>query len=314
MTVAADTDEEPAHKRPRFEEPAHKRPKFEDDVERCDPADAVDDEGVIANGWAIDVDATPETLQDKDLSRFALVPDEEYISVDLSDKCLHHLVPGGDAWSAKSNVQSPWAVWVTPPLLSPTECDEWVRRAEEQSLETGDFIFKAGRNGFERMKTGARRYSATSLIVDQAFAKVMQERIREAVPQSLSDGRSFRGVRESFLLTRYVEGQYFAPHFDGCMKDGGEGCMAGFTVVLFLSDDFEGGATHYLPGQGSEVSRPLALRPSQGCAIVHRVVSVLHCGGRVLKGTKYIMQFSLMYDAASADAAVNLVKPLRWGA
>jgi len=90
--------------------------------------------------------------------------------------------------------------------------------------------------------------------------------------------------------------------------------VVGLLAVLYLNDDFEGGATHYLPGQGSEVGQAIAVRPCRGCAVVHRGVSVLHCGGRVLSGTKYIMQFSLMYEAPHGDAGRDLTQPLRWGA
>jgi len=288
------------------EEPSSKRQKREDD--------AGDDEVIIANGWEIDADVTPETLHDRDRSRFALSPDDSYRSVDLTDKRLHNLVPGGEAWTDRADVLSPWAVWATPMLLNPTECDRWIHRAEDEALEVGDFIFKVGRHGYQRMKTGARRHSATRLIQEEAFAKLMEDRIRGVVPPVLSDGRRFQGVKPSFLLTRYVEGQYFAPHFDGCMKGDDNGWISVFTAVLYLSDDFEGGATHYLPGQGSEVGQAIAVRPCRGCAVVHRVASVLHCGGKVLDGVKYIMQFGLMYEASHGDAARDLIKPLRWGA
>jgi len=306
MTVSAVGDTQ--------QEPDAKRPKLGGNTEQQEVAQAGDDEVIIANGWEIDAGATPATLQAKDHSRFALTPDDHYRAVDLTDRCLNHLVAGGEAWIDKSEVQSPWAVWATPALLSPTECCQWIQRAEHEGLETGDFIFKTGRNGFERMQTGARRHSATRLIEDKAFATLMEERIREVVPKLLADGRRFRGVRQSFLLTRYVEGQYFAPHFDGCTEDSGDGSMNAFTVVLYLNGDFDGGATHYLPGQGSEINQPIAVRPCPGCAVVHRVVSVLHCGGQVLKGKKYIMQFTLMYSAATERTAKNLEKPLRWGA
>jgi len=288
------------------EEPSSKRQKLEDDTG--------DDELIIANGWEIDENATPETLHDQDRSRFALSPDDSYRSVDLTDKRLHHLVPGGEAWTDKSDALSMWAVCATPMLMNPAECEQWIHRAEEEALETGDFIFKTGRNGYERMKTGARRHSATRLIQEEGFAKIMEDRLRGMVPLALADGRRFQGVKPSFLLTRYVAGQYFAPHFDGCMKDFNTGWLSAFVAVLYLNDDFEGGATHYLPGQGSEVGQAIAVRPCRGCAVVHRGVSVLHCGGRVLSGTKYIMQFSLMYEAPHGDAGRDLTQPLRWGA
>jgi hypothetical protein len=95
------------------------------------------------------------------------------------------------------------------------------------------------------------------------------------------------------------------------------GCAGAFTCVLYLTDDFVGGATLYLPGQGSEVGAAVAVRPMRGCASVHRTITVLHAGARLEPGpaNKYIMQFALMYDAPEDDAAANLlVRPLRWGA
>jgi hypothetical protein len=49
------------------------------------------------------------------------------------------------------------------------------------------------------------------------------------------------------------------------------------------ADDFEGGATYYLPAEdkGSEVEQSFAIQPPAGCATVHRGVTVLHAGGEV---------------------------------
>mmetsp|Transcript_56538 Transcript_56538/g.83004 ORF Transcript_56538/g.83004 Transcript_56538/m.83004 type:complete len:145 (-) Transcript_56538:288-722(-) len=143
----------------------------------------------------------------------------------------------------------------------------------------------------------------------------MHQRISQQVPAQLQDGRMFRGVNSQFLITRYVEGQYFAPHFDGHILNLEEGpfkgCITEFTAVVYLSDDFEGGHTHYLPGQNSEVGFPaVAVRPPPGCASVHRQGTVLHSGGAVTKGYKYIMQFTLLYEPPSTEMHPAL---LRWG-
>ena len=84
-------------------------------------------------------------------------------------------------------------------------------------------------------------------------------------------------------------------------------------MVLYLSDDFVGGATHYLPGQGSEVAQAVALRPNLGCASVHRQGTVLRSGGEVLEGIKYIMQFFLYYESGGPPEPREMSN-LRWGA
>ncbi|KAG8464013.1 hypothetical protein KFE25_000181 [Diacronema lutheri] len=273
----------------------------------------------IANGWEIDAAVTASTLRAEDRARFALgEPDAAYRQVDVSDCAWHGIVPGSEAYPARPPL-SPWAVWTTARLLTLAECRRWIERADSMRLERGDFIFKTGRGGFERMPTGMRRLSQTCLVEDADFAALIEGRLYSAggVPETLSDGRSFRGVRPSFLVTKYETAEYFAPHFDGCsvVRDDTahcalHGCVGAFTCVLYLSEDFEGGATHYLAGQGSEVAQPVAVRPKPGCAVVHRTVTVLHAGGRLERGHKWIMQFALCYDAPEDDS----VKPLRWGA
>jgi hypothetical protein len=152
-------------------------------------------------------------------------------------------------------------------------------------------------------------------VEDTEFAAVMKARLNDKVPATLADGRRFGGVGSNFLVSRYVAGQYFAPHFDGRGSGGFslKGHMAEFTVVLYLSDDFVGGATHYLEGQGSEVNQSVALRPGLGCAAIHRQGTVLHSGGALHEGTKYIMQFFLYYEAPSKPEPRSLTN-LRWGA
>ena len=305
----------------------------------------------VANGWNIDFEAKPGTLNATDRSRYALQPNSSYRTVDLSSGEWTGIIPGGEAWGevdggaqgGGEEVRSPWAVWATTPLLSRDECNEWVRRfvpssnnddhggfdngewdtnnnddgtgAEKKlELETGDFIFAGGPWGLSRLHTGARRHSATKLVEDSDFSALMEHRLKGQVPEELADGRKYGGVTtSSFLVSKYEPNQYFAPHFDG--RGSGrfsDTHTAEFTVVLYLTDDFVGGATHYLPGQGSEVTQAVALRPNLGCATVHRQGTVLHSGGRVLDGTKYIMQFFLYYESGVSEP--REMTNLRWGA
>jgi len=292
--------------------------EVETEVAKCDEEqDEVETE--VANGWNLRTDAIPSTLSAAERTKFAISPDETYRTIDVSSKTWQGIIPGGEAWTTENDdsveeVRSPWAVWTTKPLLSPTECTEWVQRSETLELETGDFIFAGNAEfGHSRLHTGARRHSATRMIADPSFAAVLQSRLEGQVPTEIIGGRKYGGVGESFLVSRYVPGQYFAPHFDG--RGSGlntEAQCSEFTVVVYLSDDFVGGATHYLKGQGSEVKQSVAVRPERGCASIHRQGSVLHAGGAVEKGTKYIMQFFLHYEAPTVPEPRPMTN-LRWG-
>ena len=300
------------------------------------PTTAVDDrariELEVANGWTMRKDAVPSTLTTDERSRFALLADDSYripgVAADRDEwyKKWRGVVKGGAGWESSTTdgaetVRSPWAVWTTSELLTAAECLTWIKWTEEEAeLETGDFVFAGGKYGHSRLPTGARRHSSTRMVVDDEFAALMTKRLAgHGVPKQLADGREYCGVGTNFLVTKYVKGQYFAPHFDGRNSVGGlsppDGrvCVAEFTVVLYLSDDFEGGATLYLPGQGSEVVDLVAVRPARGCAVIHRQGTVLHSCEALLDGTKYIMQMGLCYEAPAVPEPRPMTN-LRWGA
>ncbi len=171
-----------------------------------------DIDDIIANGHNINQDATPESLTDDEKSKFA-------ISSANSSHYTYKLVISRSNWKAQTiadgapvfvdgkriEPSAPAAVWTDGPFLSEDECCSWIKRAEEEGLETGDFIFKQGYGGMERMKTGARRSSATRLVVDAAFTRCMEERLASTLPATLKDGRRLLGLRESFLLSRSGE-------------------------------------------------------------------------------------------------------------
>lgn len=289
--------------------------------------DDFDDDPVVAevaNGWNLRPEASPSTLSEAERARFAISPNETYrkleIEIDVSSssksKSWQGIVPGGEAWTNGEEVRSPWAVWTTGSILSPSECDEWIRRGQTLEFETGDFIFAGNsKQELSRLPTGARRHSATRLVEDPGFARDLGSRLQGLIPPEILGGRKYAAIGDSFLVSRYQPGQYFAPHFDGRgsgFGDGRDGCSE-FTVVLYLSDDFVGGATHYLSGQGSEVQQSVAVRPARGCACIHRQGSVLHAGGAVEKGTKYIMQFMLHYESPKVPEPRPMTN-LRWGA
>lgn len=62
-------------------------------------------------------------------------------------------------------------------LLPDKRCAAWVARAEELQLETGDFVFAGGSWGLSRIHTGARRHSATRVVMDEGFAALMKTRL-----------------------------------------------------------------------------------------------------------------------------------------
>jgi hypothetical protein len=265
----------------------------------------------VANGWPVEANATPATLAGDARSRYSLSPDSTYASETSSDGQWRGIVPG--VATEADEPRSRWAVFTTTQVLSVEECTSWVARAEALELEDGDFIFATGgqdsSRGWRQARGGTAPHgSSTTRSLRAPCRSGSQGRCRRRLPTGADSASSSRA------FSKYVPGQYFAPHFDGRGAGlAGMGRTAEFTAVLYLSNDFVGGATHYLPGQGSEVAQAVALRPCQGCAAVHRQGSVLHAGGAVESGTKYIMQFLISYDAPRHAESRRLTN-LRWGA
>jgi len=83
-----------------------------------------------------------------------------------------------------------------------------------------------------------------------------------------------------------------------------------FSVVIFLSDDFDGGETRFYEekakqarrgkGRGRKFDNRLrfAVRPPVGSAVVFDHL-LLHEGAEVTRGTKYAVRSDLIYATAS---------------
>ena len=221
--------------------------KEHDSVELADNDKENDIENIISNGFAIDPLASPSSLDLNTKRKFALRSNGCQWNISPQNFLESAALVKEDSSGLKNNgIDFPAAVFTTPKLLESEECMDWIQRAESINFEEGDFIFKTGKKGYDRMATGGRRNSATMVVTDLKFAQDMASKLRSSgiVPLVLNDGRKFVGVRNSFLVSRYRTGQYFAPHFDGtslAFDDLSKPvAQAEYVVVLYLTNDFEG--------------------------------------------------------------------------
>ena len=129
-------------------------------------------------------------------------------------------------------------------------------------------------------------------------------------------------LNETFRICKYTKGGYFFPHFDGGF-DRGVYNRSIQTFMLYLNDGFEGGNTnffreegeeegegeeeekgkgkgkgmkrgqrHYMPPREEEVVKKV--RGRSGMALIFNS-QLLHDGGVVEGGEKYIMRSEIMY-------------------
>jgi len=158
-------------------------------------------------------------------------------------------------------------------------------------------------------------------------------RVREVLPQEVA-GKTLLGLNRRWRLYRYQEGNAYRKHLDGAWPasgsrvglDGkeeyvydahGGNTRSRYTFIVYLNDDFEGGATtFFVPKDGSEgtlQSRPV--RPRVGWASVfphgETGVPLLHEGSPVVTGAKYLLRTDVVYTSPESSQAFKEAKRLR---
>lgn len=158
-------------------------------------------------------------------------------------------------------------------------------------------------------------------------------RVKDLLPQEI-DGDRLVGLNRRWRLYRYLAGNAYRKHLDGAWpasgvrvsSDGrkqylydayGGSTRSRYTFIVYLSDDFEGGATTFFVPQvgveGTLQARPV--QPRRGFATVfphgETAVPLLHEGSPVISGTKYLLRTDVVYASTEPAAAILRAKRLR---
>ncbi len=171
-------------------------------------------------------------------------------------------------------------------VLAPAECDALVQRIDALSPAAAPITTA---RGFV-MRPDIRNNERV-MFDDVAMAARLFERLAPVLPGQLlnRDGELLGkpcGLNERFRGYRYSPGQRFAPHFDGAfIRNPHE--ASELTVLLYLNDGFEGGATAFCDW-GARVE------PRRGQALLFQHL-VLHEGQEVTAGRKYVLRSDVMY-------------------
>lgn len=154
-------------------------------------------------------------------------------------------------------------------LLSPTVCDKFIQLLDNDELilvERGDMAT------YER-----------NVWICEAFATDLYGRILPHLPEGTVR------CNEYFRFSKYTPGQEFKMHTDGTNQDK-YGNRSKYTVNIFLNEGFRGGETDFYDNEG-ELS--VHAEPMVGRAVLFDR-EILHCGNKVLAGTKYLLRTDVM--------------------
>lgn len=165
------------------------------------------------------------------------------------------------------------------------------------------------------------------LLASEEQNRALFERVRPSLPAQAA-GAPLLGLNRRWRLYRYEEGNKYRKHVDGAwpasgartLPSGAEeyvydvhggGARSHFTFIVYLNDEFEGGATTFFVPKGAKEgtleSRPV--RPRTGSATVFPhgdcPQPLLHEGSPVEKGVKYLLRTDVVYGTASSAGAAK---------
>jgi hypothetical protein len=169
-------------------------------------------------------------------------------------------------------------VFTLHPILDYRECQALIGRAEAVGFEMASIITARGAQVVEEVRNNDR-----VIIDDEALAAALWERVHEYVPRSLM-GREVMGLNERFRFYRYVPGQRFRWHSDGCFqRENGERSL--LTFMIYLNEGYTGGHTRF---EWTQVSGRTGMALVFGHGLIHE--------GAVLEtGRKYVIRSDVMY-------------------
>ncbi|MEM7291971.1 MAG: 2OG-Fe(II) oxygenase [Pseudomonadota bacterium] len=188
-------------------------------------------------------------------------------------------------------------------VLSSRECEQFVAVTEAMGYHP-DSPVSLGHD--------VRHNHNVNWVVDASVDEPIWARCRPHVHERIH-GALPLGINARFRFYRYREGDFFKPHTDGAWPgsrvidralhyDAYGDRESMFTILLFLSDDYDGGSTRfYVPNpdgfpmntQGISVSTPrgAALCFPHGSHPDHCV----HAGDPITRGAKYIIRSDILY-------------------
>jgi len=161
-------------------------------------------------------------------------------------------------------------------------------------------------------------------IVDDTTHELLWQRVAPFCTDDdgIFSGCAGLGLNQRFRFYRYGEGDFFQPHTDGAWPgsrviDGAlvtnafDDRYSQMTFLIFLNDNFEGGATRFLVNaddprsparRGDRVKIVDVRTPAGGVLCFPHGMHPLHClhsSEPIVSGTKYIIRTDLLYPSAA---------------
>lgn len=166
-------------------------------------------------------------------------------------------------------------------LLTPNECARHLGFLQHQRLEPAKVI---SASGAQRYKPELRNHRVVER-EDHDLADLLTTRITPHAPDAI-EGALLDATNPAWRYFIYEPGDHFGPHTDVGWRDGER--LTRMTLLVYLNDDFEGGATRF------HVSPELEITPARGMGLLFQH-AIIHEGLELKAGTKAVLRSELFY-------------------
>ncbi len=170
-------------------------------------------------------------------------------------------------------------------VMTPDECAQLIAKIESLGPKVATINTRAGTVVDRDVRNNDR-----VIFDDQELADRILARIGDKAPETIH-GMELVGANERFRCYRYKPGMRFAPHSDGSFYRN-ERERSCYSCLVYLNEDFEGGATTFL------TDPEVAVQPIRGMALLFQH-PIIHEGSIVTSGVKYVCRTDLMYRRQS---------------
>ena len=171
-------------------------------------------------------------------------------------------------------------IFVLENFLSKEECVALIEKSEQIGYEEAKV--QTGANTQSMLKSV--RDNDRILYKDEALANQLYERALPLLSNEIGNYDRI-GLNELFRFYKYSPGQRFKMHRDGSFKRN-EREKSFFTFLIYLNDEFEGGAT--------EFEDLFTIQPKTGDLLVF-YHPYRHEGKKIESGYKYALRSDIMY-------------------
>ena len=173
-------------------------------------------------------------------------------------------------------------------FLSAAECDDYIRLGEATGFEEAPITTSWGMIMMKDVRNNDR-----VMIDDPARALALYQRLSDDLAPRFQRTWAPVAFNERLRLYRYDIGQQFDWHRDGYFqRPNGERSF--FTFMVYLNDDFDGGATSFSDDGLGYPGGMLRITPAKGMGLLFHH-PILHRGDPVTTGRKYVLRTDVMY-------------------